>query len=318
MKTVAIIGAGIAGLTAARELSGQYNVLILEAVGETGGRCRTMTHNGTRLDLGAGFIQGSVADNPFAAVAAKHGLKWAPLDATRTVYYNGKKLSDVEQKMISDFIVAAPRELQQGHYTGAVNEFYTARKNPLEKIALQMLAGPTETGCDLTELSVHDVADQHETGEFAVITGGWDEFLQNYAAGLNIVYDCAVSAINFTGDQIQITTPQQNFTADYAIVTTSIGILNTGAIQFTPPLPPEQSAALAQLHMGLLDKYFFLLAPRARAGRTGLLGKGRSAVGNLAARKSRSLAGCSGRQLGAAIGTNAAGRCDCGVIGTFV
>ena len=53
-RTVVIIGAGPAGLTAALELLRQarMRVIVLEASGEIGGISRTANHNGNRIDIG--------------------------------------------------------------------------------------------------------------------------------------------------------------------------------------------------------------------------------------------------------------------------
>lgn len=55
MKKIVIIGAGPAGLTAARELQkkdNSYDIVILEESGEIGGISRTVRHGGNRMDIG--------------------------------------------------------------------------------------------------------------------------------------------------------------------------------------------------------------------------------------------------------------------------
>ena len=55
MKTVVVIGAGPAGLTAARDLlktPGDYQVLVLEESEQIGGISRTVLHHGNRMDIG--------------------------------------------------------------------------------------------------------------------------------------------------------------------------------------------------------------------------------------------------------------------------
>lgn len=55
MKRVVIIGAGPAGLTAARELTkvmSEYSVTILEESNDFGGISKTVKHNGNRMDMG--------------------------------------------------------------------------------------------------------------------------------------------------------------------------------------------------------------------------------------------------------------------------
>jgi hypothetical protein len=53
-KKVIVIGAGPAGLTAAYELSknSDYDVVVLEALGQVGGISKTINHNGNRMDIG--------------------------------------------------------------------------------------------------------------------------------------------------------------------------------------------------------------------------------------------------------------------------
>ncbi len=55
-KTILIIGAGPAGITAGYELlkqgNGKYNVIILEESSEIGGISRTVRYNGNRMDIG--------------------------------------------------------------------------------------------------------------------------------------------------------------------------------------------------------------------------------------------------------------------------
>lgn len=57
---VIIVGAGIAGLAAARKLqeNGVSNLLVLEAQDYIGGRVKSETFYGARVELGAEFVHG--------------------------------------------------------------------------------------------------------------------------------------------------------------------------------------------------------------------------------------------------------------------
>src|SRR6476620_1617028 len=59
-ETVIIVGAGVAGLMAARELIGDYNVIVLEASARVGGRVwsKPLQDTATIVEAGAEFIHG--------------------------------------------------------------------------------------------------------------------------------------------------------------------------------------------------------------------------------------------------------------------
>ena len=69
MTDVVVVGAGLAGLSAARDLAlGGADVLVLEARDRVGGRVTTDRRFGLTTDLGASWIHG-VTDYPVAADA---------------------------------------------------------------------------------------------------------------------------------------------------------------------------------------------------------------------------------------------------------
>ena len=70
---VAIVGAGIAGLSAAHHLviHGIKDIVILEARDRVGGRIHTITHDGKPLELGAQWIHGGCPANSVFNLANK-------------------------------------------------------------------------------------------------------------------------------------------------------------------------------------------------------------------------------------------------------
>ena len=66
---VAIIGAGAAGIAAARRLHQQgRRVLLIDAMNRVGGRAHTIMAHGMPLDLGCGWLH-SAERNPLASFA---------------------------------------------------------------------------------------------------------------------------------------------------------------------------------------------------------------------------------------------------------
>jgi phytoene dehydrogenase-like protein len=129
-REVLVIGAGIAGLTAARDLAVDgYDVAILEARERTGGRIWTSHELGLPADLGASWIHG-FEDNPIARLARRHAIaivrtnisSVTPARYRSMVLYDedGRRLSSRETAEMSemmadylDFVAAKQKEGQE-------------------------------------------------------------------------------------------------------------------------------------------------------------------------------------------------------------
>ncbi|MEY4229623.1 MAG: hypothetical protein RLZZ362_472, partial [Actinomycetota bacterium] len=82
---VIVVGAGIAGLGAARVLADEsVAVIVVEARDRIGGRIHTDRSLGVPIDLGASWIHG-VDDNPVADLATAIGASWSVTDLDRSV-----------------------------------------------------------------------------------------------------------------------------------------------------------------------------------------------------------------------------------------
>ncbi|MDP6097025.1 MAG: FAD-dependent oxidoreductase, partial [Gammaproteobacteria bacterium] len=74
-ETVVVIGAGIAGLSAARRLGvSGYRVIVVESRDRPGGRMWTDYSLGTAVDLGAAWIHGDSSSNPLMKMVDQYGL----------------------------------------------------------------------------------------------------------------------------------------------------------------------------------------------------------------------------------------------------
>jgi NADPH-dependent 2,4-dienoyl-CoA reductase/sulfur reductase-like enzyme len=112
---VIVIGAGIAGLAAARDLSiDGYDVLVLEARNRIGGRIWTSRDLGVPTDLGASWIHG-FEDNPISRLAKRHGIEILRTDISSVSPAPDRLISTCEADPASrnDLILVASETVRQ-------------------------------------------------------------------------------------------------------------------------------------------------------------------------------------------------------------
>jgi hypothetical protein len=93
---VVVVGGGLAGLAAARQLRAfGHRPVVLEAQARVGGRVLTGEMGGARVDLGAMLLVGTVG-NPLVALCEQLGLRLHTLDRSKCPLYDGESVLDPE------------------------------------------------------------------------------------------------------------------------------------------------------------------------------------------------------------------------------
>lgn len=80
------------------------------------------------------------------------------------------------------------------------------------------------------------------------VNGSWLDFFEMYilpSVSANITYNTVVHAIDYSGDQITVSTSTETFTADRVIVTIPLKMLQNGTVAFKPTLPDAKVIAIA-------------------------------------------------------------------------
>lgn len=275
-ETVLVIGAGAAGLGAARVLQSQgYNVRILEGRNRIGGRVWTeRSLKGLSLDMGASWIHG-IRENPLYSYVQQFNIKTSPTNYENTSSYNskGKYLSgDQEDKhdalfnrVFQSLNKACKKLIKQGasdiSIQQALDDFLkTENLSQEELITLKYLFNTNiehEYAADISQLSLfHFDRGKGFGGGDVLFPGGYDQIFSRLAEGIEINLGQIVTRIEYNDTEVKVTTNQGVFEATYAIVTVPLGVLKKGSIEFSPLLPKRKLQAISNLGMGLLNKVY--------------------------------------------------------------
>lgn len=267
---ILIIGAGLAGLAAARELQSQgQDVIVLEGRDRIGGRISTSTKwPGVPLDLGASWIHG-VRGNPLSKVAREVEAKLVPTSHERN------ELFDTDGDSVSEKVQERLEELRQ-MLKRALNKAQNGDDLSIRELADQVLqqAGGDQRTAQLLnfllsseleheysggarELSAHwhDADDEFE-GADVVFADGYQVITQHLASGVKIELGQIVQEIDWRDSVARVKTDKGEFTADRVLVTLPLGVLKSGHVTFTPALPAKKQQAIERLGMGVLNKCY--------------------------------------------------------------
>lgn len=261
-RTVVVIGAGIAGLAAAKKLHDMgFKVSVLESQDKVGGRLRSNRSLGIAFDEGASWIHG-VDGNPITSLAQQAGMDtFHTDDASILSYDQGGALrnANVYQTAEDELYDILETMMNQGSATQSFqtvfNNLYPARVNDrLWKFLLSTYV-TFDTG-DLDNLSSLLYNEGEEYGGLEKIaTNGYDTIPNFLANGLNVQLNQRVSAINYNGEKVIVTHNGLNTEADHVIVTVPLGVLKNNSISFSPSLPTYKQTAIQKLGMNCVNKF---------------------------------------------------------------
>nr|XP_043630854.1 lysine-specific histone demethylase 1 homolog 1 [Erigeron canadensis]XP_043630855.1 lysine-specific histone demethylase 1 homolog 1 [Erigeron canadensis]XP_043630856.1 lysine-specific histone demethylase 1 homolog 1 [Erigeron canadensis]XP_043630857.1 lysine-specific histone demethylase 1 homolog 1 [Erigeron canadensis] len=281
---VVVIGAGLAGLVAAKQLIFLgFKVVVLEGRMRPGGRVRTKKMTGgecvAAADLGGSVLTG-INGNPLGVLARQLGL---PLHKVRDIcplyLPNGKTVNpEIDSKVEVSFNKLLDRvcKLRQtmmeeaksidvplGTALEAFRQVYRVAEDPQEKMLLDWHLANLEyaNATLMSNLSMvfWDQDDPFEMGgDHCFIPGGNDRFIRALAENLPIFYNQTVQCVKYGSDGVLVYANGQEYHADMVLCTVPLGVLKKETIEFIPDLPQRKKDAIERLGFGLLNKVAIL------------------------------------------------------------
>jgi monoamine oxidase len=259
---VAVVGAGTAGIAAARALRecGLRHV-VLEASSRLGGRAHTDTASlGAPFDQGASWLH-DAEHNPLTPIAREQGftLREEANRRRRDILLIGDRPAGEGERAAHDaaaeaWEAAAQRRAAEGGPDISLAEA-VPRGGPWDATMAHWF-GAVISGVEARRISLHDYVATAIAGQNPQVREGLGTLVARQAEGLRVTLDAPVRTVRtgVPGGCVTVDGPRGQVRARGCIVTVSTGVLAEGGIHFDPALPPEVEAAIAGLPQGLLTK----------------------------------------------------------------
>jgi len=267
---IVIVGAGVAGLSAAADLRarGYQHVILLEARERIGGRIWTDSMGAALgkdipIDLGASWIHG-IDGNPITEIADQQGFDYRITDDDKSILYDSQGHLKPDRRALSRHFFAYARTRPDDPLQEVLDAYVVAEKpdSPTRAYLRYLLSSVVEHELarsikdvslkSLTELDGFD-------GPDAILNRGYSQITDHLAKGLDIRLNSPVSQIEYGEGGVRLMVQDGSvYQADKVIVTVPLGVLKKKLIRFIPELPPEKQQVIHTLGMGVLNKAYLL------------------------------------------------------------
>ncbi|PYD01381.1 FAD-dependent oxidoreductase [Microbacterium esteraromaticum] len=278
-----VVGAGMAGLTCARMLmDAGRSVVVLEARERVGGRMCTDRTAGFPVDLGASWIHGIRDSALWALVEALQiptreftvgsfqvgGRPMEHFDASgrrMDAQASTRWAADVEA-VDRDLAEVIARSSPGDSYLDVTERALEASGLPPERILeiREFFRHRVEEQCGawIGDLDAHGLDEDAIDGDEVIFPRGYDELPRRIGAGVDVRFAHAVHAVGRTADGWTVRADAGSFTATDVVITVPLGVLQSRAIEFDPPLPRPASDSISRLGMGVFNKVFMQFPER--------------------------------------------------------
>ncbi|WP_294190951.1 NAD(P)/FAD-dependent oxidoreductase [uncultured Sphingomonas sp.] len=253
---VLVIGAGAAGISAARRLhDAGVDTLLIDARARIGGRARTVHHGVAALDLGCGWLH-SARRNSWTDVARAAGFTIATDTARWGEQWRDLGYPPGEQAAFGrawDAWEARARAAAKGS-DQPLSAFVASddRWRPM----LDAISGYAN-GANLADVSLHDwlAYEDAATEDNWAVREGYGTLVAQHAAGVKVRTGVVATHIDHTARALHVSTSAGTITARLVIVAVPTTVLADERLSFTPALSDKHHAAAA-LPLGVADKAF--------------------------------------------------------------
>lgn len=287
---VVIIGAGLAGLSAAHRLiqNGHKDLLIIEAATKPGGRIESYyLQDGSRIDMGAQWLHGE-KENPIynwlermdlVECCEEEEVELEGLFRTQLGKEPPKEIVSRVLEILMDtrHLLYKNSQMMDPKYLPA--DIYRKQlKSESQTCTIIRKANPTlvesilswfelyetiDNSCeDISQLSIKAYANwnDYDDGKMVRLKGGWQRLvtiLFNFIESERFIFDTKVEGLSYSGDNVLVKHSKGVIKCEHVLVTFSIGVMkNLPSNFFNPVLEENRKGLIANLGFGVVNKIF--------------------------------------------------------------
>ncbi|MER6531560.1 NAD(P)/FAD-dependent oxidoreductase [Streptomyces sp. NPDC001508] len=277
MMDTIVVGAGIAGITAARLLhAAGHRVVVLEASDRVGGRMWTDRTAGFCVDRGASWIHG-LTGNPLTELVTALDMETREF-TVGSFQAGGRPIADYDEsgRLLDDDatrqwtsdvdtadnlfqLTVAASGHDESYATAAERALAATGWEPERAERIRVFyrhRTEEQCGAEIEQVAAHALDEDTIEGDEVIFPGGYDVLPRTLAEGLDVRLETTVTAITRSATGVRVDTENESFEATHVIVTVPLGVLKSGAIDFTPALPDAVAGPIARLGMGVFNKVF--------------------------------------------------------------
>ncbi|KZF24492.1 putative flavin-containing polyamine oxidase [Xylona heveae TC161] len=296
--SVAILGAGLTGITAAQALSNQSvsDFIILEYNGDIGGRVAHTTFGADKhgkpyvVELGANWVQGLGSEggpeNPIWTLAKKWNISNTYSNYSSIQTFNASGYADYSQLLddFEDYYATFEQDagyiltenLQDRSVRSGLSLAGWKPKKNMEAQAVEWWEfdweyaySPEQSSQEFAVVNYNTTFYQwSDANNFVVDQRGFNAFIKGEASEFlakndsRLRLNTIVKDITYSDSGVTIYNKDGSCVdADYAICTFSVGVLQNDVVEFDPPLPDWKKEAIDSFSMGTYTKLFLQFPP---------------------------------------------------------
>ncbi|CAH1265022.1 KDM1B [Branchiostoma lanceolatum] len=275
---VLVLGAGMAGISAARSLnqSGLTDFVILEGTGRIGGRVWSVQFGGKTIDIGGNWVHGLSDDNPVWVMVKSYNMTGIVSNWDNIKVRNSSG-HDVTSQWHT--VLVSLDEPSEAAYDLAVERNATGQPDMPLRAALKSCGwNPTSSMEKAVEYASYDWGYGEEPDVTSLLRGELDPTPELYGESEYLITDQrgyvyiikqmaesflaeddqrlklnkTITTIQWSDDGVTVTTKDgSRYTADFAIVTFSMGVLQSNSVEFVPGLPNWKREVIFRVRMSL-------------------------------------------------------------------